>query len=83
MLGTDPRMSFRIVISTVNEVHCTAHNQSSTQNYVQDKIKMLPKSSFVVFPNLVIRHTKKKQILNRIVIFPTAGSFLRKLFKVQ
>ena len=57
--GTDPRMPFRIVICTVNEVHSAAHNQSSTQNYVQDKIKMLRKSSFVVFPYLLIRHKKK------------------------
>jgi hypothetical protein len=61
--GNEPRMSFPIVISIVNDVHSAAHKQSSTQNYVQDKIKILPKSSFSVFSALLSRHTQKNKFL--------------------
>ena len=59
VLGTEARMSFPTVISIVNDAHSAAHNQISTQNYVQDKIKMLSKSYFSFFSTLLSRHTKK------------------------
>ena len=64
LLGAEPLMPFRIVISIVNEVHSAAHNQSSTQNYGQDKIKILRKFLLTCSKFYLLDTSQKKKKLN-------------------